>query len=82
MVYSRIKESTLQVTPTAKCNSYRVAILVGRLPRVADYARDPGLGNRNSYRVAAAYGVYPRSPSLAPQGERIEPISPNLYHGA
>ena len=56
VVYSRIKESTLQVTPTAKCNSYRVAILVGRLPRVADYARNPGLGKRNSYRVAAAYG--------------------------
>ena len=54
MVYSRIKENTLQVTPTAKRNSYRVAILVGRLPRVADFARNPGLGKRNSYRVAAA----------------------------
>ena len=43
---------TLQVTPTAKRNSYRVAILVGRLPRVACFARNPGLGNRNSYRVA------------------------------
>ena len=65
VVYSRIKENTLQVTPTANRNSYRVAILVGRLPRVADYARNPGLWNRNSFRVAAAYGVYPRSPSLA-----------------
>ena len=65
VVYSRIKESTLQVTPTAKRNSYRVAILVGRLPRVADFARNPGLGKRNSFRVAAAYGVYSRSPSLA-----------------
>ena len=71
VVYSRIKESTLQVTPTAKCNSYRVAILVGRLPRVASFARNPGLGKRNSYRVAAAYGVYPRSPSLALQREKI-----------
>ena len=35
----------------------------------------------NSYRVAAAYGVYSRSPSLAPQGERIEPISPALTKG-
>ena len=43
---------TLQVTPTAKRNSYRVAILVGRLPRVACFARNPGLGKRNSYRVA------------------------------
>ena len=43
---------TRQVTPTAKRNSYRVAILVGRLPRVACFARNPGLGNRNSYRVA------------------------------
>ena len=57
VVYSRIKENTLQVTPMAKRNSYRVAILVGRLPRVADFARNPGLGNRNSYRVAAAYGM-------------------------
>ena len=45
----------LSLTPTAKRNSYRVAILVGRLPRVACFARNPGLGNRNSYRVAAAY---------------------------
>ena len=65
VVYSRIKENTLQVTPSAKRNSYRVAILVGRLPRVADFARNPGLGKRNSYRVAAACGVCPRSPSLA-----------------
>ena len=33
----------LQVTPTAKRNSYRVAILVGALPRVAGCARNPGL---------------------------------------
>ena len=52
VVYTRIKENTLQVTPTAKRNSYRVAILVGHLPRVACFARNPGLGNRNSYRVA------------------------------
>ena len=57
VVYLRIKEHTLQVTPTAKRNSYRVAILVGRLPRVACFARNPGLGKRNSYRVAAAYGL-------------------------
>ena len=43
VVYSRIKENTLQVTPTAKRNSYRVAILVGALPRVAGHARNPGL---------------------------------------
>ena len=52
VVYSRIKENTLQVTPMAKRNSYRVAILVGRLPRVACFARNPGLGKRNSFRVA------------------------------
>ena len=28
---------------------------MGSLPRVAVFARNPGLGNRNSYRVAAAY---------------------------
>ena len=46
----------LRVTPTANRNSYRVAILVGRIPRVACFARNPGLGKRNSYRVAAACG--------------------------
>ena len=74
VVYSRIKENTLQVTPMAKRNSYRVAILVGRLPRVASFARNPGLWDRNSYRVAAAYGVYPRSPSLALyKGRKLSP---------
>ena len=42
----------LSLTPTAKRNSYRVAILVGALPRVAGHARNPGLCNSNSYRVA------------------------------
>ena len=28
---------------------------MGLIPRVACLARNPGLGNRNSYRVAAAY---------------------------
>ena len=37
-------------------NSYRVAILVGALPRVAGHARNPGLCNRNSVRVA--WGAY------------------------
>ena len=40
------------LTPTAKRNSDRVATFVGRLPRVASFARNPGLGKRNSYRVA------------------------------
>ena len=44
----------LRVTPTANRNSYRVAILVVQLPRVACFARNPGLGKRNSVRVAAA----------------------------
>ena len=43
-----------QVTPTANRNSDRVARLMGCLPRVADYTRNPGLGKRNSVRVAAA----------------------------
>ena len=46
----------LSLTPTAKRNSYRVAILVGALPRVAGHARNPGLFNRNSVRVAG--GAY------------------------
>ena len=52
----------LSITPTAKRNSYRVAILVGALPRVAGHARNPGLCNRNSYRVAR--GAY--QPTVAP----------------
>ena len=53
----------LQVTPSAKRNSYRVAILVGGvLPRVAGCARNPGLCNRNSVRVAG--GAY--QPTAAP----------------
>ena len=48
----------LRVTPSAKRNSYRVAIKTANLPRVAVFARYPGLCKRNSYRVAAAYG-YP-----------------------
>ena len=55
----------LSITPTAKRNSYRVAILVGQLPRVAGHARNPGLCNRNSYRVAAADGW----PLPGPRGE-------------
>ena len=47
----------LRVTPAANRNSYRVAMLVGQLPRVAAFARNPGLGKRNSYRVAAACGI-------------------------
>ena len=47
----------LRITPAANRNSYRVAMLVGQLPRVAVFARNPGLGKRNSYRVAAAYGL-------------------------
>ena len=33
----------MRVTPTANRNSYRVARLVGQLPRVACFARNPGL---------------------------------------
>ena len=47
----------LQITPAANRNSYRVAMLVGQLARVAVFARNPGLGKRNSYRVAAANGL-------------------------
>ena len=43
---------SLRVTPTAKRNTYSVAWLVGWIPRVACFARNPGLGNRNTYSVA------------------------------
>ena len=43
----------LQVTPTANRNSYRVAILVGEATQGRGATRlNPGLGKRNSYRVA------------------------------
>ena len=58
--YTVLAITLLQVTPTAKRNSVRVARLVGSVPRVACFARNPGLGKRNSYRVAAAYGGYNR----------------------
>ena len=58
VAYSRIKENTLQVTPTAKRNSYRVAILVGRLPRVASFARNPGLGNATPSELQGVRTVY------------------------
>ena len=77
VVYSRIKENTLQVTPTAKRNSYRVAILVGRLPRVACFARNPGLGKRNSYRVAAGMDLL----CLGDDAHKIRPIAqPHIHH--
>ena len=73
---------SLQVTPTANRNSYRVARVVVQLPRVACFARNPGLGKRNSYRVAAAYGGCTRSPSLAlPKGRELSPL-PYPNHGA
>ena len=69
-----VKTIRLSITPTANRNSYRVAILVGRIPRVACFARNPGLGKRNSYRVAAACGGYNRSPSPAlPKGRESHP---------
>ena len=64
----------LSITPTAKRNSYRVAILVGTLPRVAGHARNPGLCNRNSYRVAKG------SPS--PRGESPYLLCFRVFGGA
>ena len=51
-VYIILYYILLWVTPTAKRNTYSVAMLAGVLPRVAGHARNPGLWNRNSYRVA------------------------------
>ena len=63
-VYPFLPIILLRVTPTAKRNSYRVARLVGCLPRVADFARNPGLEKRNSYRVAAACEGFIRGVNL------------------
>ena len=46
----------VRVTPAAKRNTYSVAIMVVLAPRVAVFARNPGLGNRNTYSVAVACG--------------------------
>ena len=46
----------MRVTPAANRNTYSVAIMVVLAPRVAVFARNPGLGNRNTYSVAAAHG--------------------------
>ena len=62
----------LQVTPTAKRNSYRVAILVGALPRVAGHARYPGLCNRNSYRVAGGAYQPIEAPSQPSPGRALK----------
>ena len=44
VVYTRIKENTLQVTPTAKRNSYRVAILAGALTQGSVLRPQPWAG--------------------------------------
>ena len=45
---------------------------MGWIPRVACFARNPGLGNRNSFRVAAACGRQTKSPSPAlPKGREF-----------
>ena len=55
MVFSNALQAIilLRVTPTANRNSYRVAILVGAATQGRGATRlNPGLGKRNSYRVA------------------------------
>ena len=67
----------LSITPTAKRNSYRVAILVETLPRVAGHARNPGLCNRNSYRVAAGMDLL----CLGDDAHKIRPVTqPYILH--
>ena len=65
----------LRVTPTAKRNTYSVARLVGLLPRVADFVRNPGLGKRNSYRVArGAYHVSMCMVNIYMGGTGVSPL--------
>ena len=66
--WGRWRPDSRRVTPTANRNSYRVAILVVELPRVACFARNPGLGKRNSVRVAAADTSVPPTYSYHAQG--------------
>ena len=63
----------LRITPTANRNSYRVARLVEALPRVACFARNPGLGKRNSVRVA--WDAF--SPRWVKYIVAREPVSPS-----
>ena len=46
------------ITPSAKRNSYRVATPFDTCTQGSGLARNPGLGNSNTYRVAAAYVVF------------------------
>ena len=47
-IYPFLPIILMRATPTAKRNSYRVAIKTVNLHRVAVFARNPGLCNRNS----------------------------------
>ena len=68
----------LRITPAAKRNSYRVAMLVGQLPRVAVFARNPGLGKRNSVRVAKG-ACHPQwTACIAVMGITVSHYNPGL----
>ena len=60
IAYTFLHNILLRVTPTAKRNTYSVATPYYIYTQGRGAARlNPGLGNRNSYRVAAGCGLYP-----------------------
>ena len=60
IAYTFLPNILLRVTPTAKRNTYSVATPYYIYTQGRGAARlNPGLGNRNSYRVAAGCGLYP-----------------------
>ena len=68
----------LRITPAANRNSYRVAMLEGQLPRVAVFARNPGLGKRNSVRVAKG-AYHPQwTACIAVMGITVSHYNPGL----
>ena len=68
----------LRITPAANRNSYRVAMLVGQLPRVAVFARNPGLGKRNTVRVAKG-ACHPQwTACIAVMGITVSHYNPGL----
>ena len=75
----------VRVTPAANRNTYSVAIMVVLAPRVAVFAHNPGLGNRNTYSVAAACGNPCLSSSVSMwygrvgYGPLVEPVVVGLW---
>ena len=73
ITYTFLPNILLRVTPTAKRNTYSVATPYYIYTQGRGAARlNPGLGNRNSYRVAAGCGLSPPLDHMYP----LKPLHP------